>query len=352
MTEELWSIRGYDPVQWSIPFYVTPQGPSEESSAFPAIPLLRIQQSAVNARLKPRARLVNGIWMITRLNLHQIGTMATAGVDPETLLAWDRKPLKQALKRPEKNVEREEFLDALYQVGIGKSREEIAHWWYVFCNHALDWIINKERPVDMFFTRIHPMPYRANWIERTEARRMKLYSKRQSLMQPDWLKKWFENSTLLGLNRDGTINRHMTLEFMPLWWQTIKLVEQTRLQRLKRFRYAACVIESIRQASPAAARIYRTWLAQKKALPALFNPGRAAGDVWIGPCPIVVEKWGPTADWGTSPKYRIAVRNSHPEMAAKLDRRSKALLRKNGKLPALPDFQSEVQDVRNGGDAG
>lgn len=350
MTEELWTVRGGKPVVWQIPVYVTWNEDGPEGAVFPSVPLLRIQQKAFDELMVSRARKVNGLWMIIRSELRRVAKPAKSGSDPETLLAWERTRMDQnPSNQPEKREERDAFINALYLNGAGKSRDDVAHWWFLFCDHALDWLINKERPIDMFFLRLTPLPFRPNWIERTEKQRHNCRGNK-NFLTPERFGAWMNDGKLLGVNSDGTISRHVALEHLPLWWKTIKRVESTRIQSLNPARYAAAVIDSVLHAIPAATRIYRNWLVNKSLATAVYVEGRSPGSSRFEACPSPSRR--PTPLWGTSDKYRHALWILKPEKVRELSRKSKALSRKNGKLPAVSDIQPQGQDVRDGGNAG
>ena len=350
MHEELWTVRGSSPVLWRIPFYVTWNEKAPEGALFSAVPLLKIQQAAADRVMRENGRRVKGMWMMTRADLRKVGELAKDGTDPETLLVWERpRTAKQPRYRSTKFRERDDFLDALYLLGVGQSQEEVAHWWYLFCNHALDWVINKERPVDMFFAKITPLPFRVNWQEKANKTRLEMLCKRHVFTHGNYLDDWFKRGSPLGLNADGTIHRYLQVELMPFWWKTIKQVERTRLKRLKSERYAEYVATAIDRATPAAKRIFKTWVAQAGAAYALYPISGSKSR------PGIVQRPGyaprPVAIFGTSKKYRDALWSFHRKKFKELQRKSRALLSADGAVPSVPDIQPPIQNVWDAGES-
>lgn len=322
--DELWRIRGSKPVLWTIPFYVTWQNKIEGAS-FPAVPLLRIQQQAVEERLLFHGRKVNGQWMLTRSALRELGEKVESGTDPETLLSWESPRLSQLPKyKPERRQERDAFLDALYQAGVGSSRDEVEHWWYIFCQHALDWLINKESAVDMYFVKLIPLPFRNEWLEMASKRAEERSNHFNSLNKKEFFYKWAGSWAVLAGSPGHTIRRKVELQMLPMWWKQMKRVEEVRRSRLDEFHYAQSVLESITRAIPRAHKIFRDYCGQTHAFRAVFAKSSVAGVRRIRT--FIRPERKPTPKWGTSDKYRRGVEYLE-------SRKRKRLLRKNGPLP-------------------
>lgn len=322
--EELWRIRGSKPVLWTIPFYVVWQH-RVEGTSFPAVPLLRIQQQAMEDRLKAFGRKVNGQWMLTRSALRELGERVEAGTDPETCLSWESPRLSQNPKfHPERRQERDAFLDALYQQGVGSSRDEVEHWWYVFCQHALDWLINKELPIDMYFASLVPLPFRNEWLELAGNRAHETSHHSNTLNKKEFFYRWARSNALLAGSPGHMIRRKVELEMLPLWWKTMKRVEEVRKSRLDDREYAQSILESVTKAIPRAYQIFRHYSGQKHAFNVIFPASGMVGVPTLRTHQRRERKRPP--NWGTSDKYRKA-----RERLESL--RRKRLQRKNAPLP-------------------
>lgn len=347
MHEQLWNIRGRHPVLWTVPFYVVWRN-EDEAEMFPAVPLLRIQQTAVDTLMSNNGHRANGIWYVQREDLEKIGEI-TAGGDPEVYFSWERlKAAQQPQNQPQRNEEREAFLDALYQQGVGQSRDDVEFWWHQFCSHALDWLINKDKPIDMYFIRLIPAPFRLAWKDRVRKESIKKgwhgpRAKEHDLRKVPSVLEFMSSPTLLGLSADGTIDRFIEVEHLPTWWRIVKRVERTRLGRLQPFRYAAYVAASVTRFRAVAARLYAAWLAQKHQACATIVPGGQAGTFRL--------------ERNIQPNRKQAARHYVSRNAFKRRNRikavrlaeSKKVSRKNARVPAVPAVQPPVEDLRNGG---
>ena len=327
--QELWTIRGNEPVIWQIPCYVMRENRAE-LSVFEAVPLLKIHKAAFDAHMEQFARKETGLWLIAKSELNRIGTPMEAGTDPETCFAWERpRKAKRPEFRPNLRKNRDDFLDALYLDGVGESRDEVEHWWYVFCQHALNWLVNRERPVDMYFADLVPLPFVNHWLHLMERRRFNMWRRRKTLTKRENLEKYLTEPHLLAGDKGNVIRRKLELELKPLWWETIKRVETERRHRLGSDEYAAAVKASIKRAIPAAVRIVRTYVAQKNSLVVGFEPGRVSSNSRIRTFPKPEKR--PEPDWGTSPQYRTAVL----KWQAFHRRRAERLSRQNAGLSAV-----------------
>lgn len=260
--EQTWLVRGSLPVLWTIPFRVTFEDEHSEAEMFAAVPLLKIQQKAVDWHMERVAhgRQVNGAWMVRRRELKLMAQHVLTECDPEELFSWERKREYRYDPKLVDNRDRNEFLDTIFHLGIGKSREETEYLWKSFCNHALDWLINHEKPVDMYFAVLHPSVYRRNWCER-------IHAESWVPMKEEWLKvnqkfqQHLRGGRLLAVTDEGTIKRYIEIELTENWTKAIKVVESTRLKRLNPVRYAELIAETIIKQLGISARIYAAYVA-------------------------------------------------------------------------------------------
>lgn len=237
--------------------------------AFFATPLMVKQQKAVEHVLNQAGEPYRGMWRIRRTHLEQIGEVTTGG-DPENYFAWERPKMSQLPEfQPERRLERDEFLDAIYAAGVGKNRTEVEYWWNQFCKHALDWLVNKDKPVDMYFIRLHNSGYRANWKAVLLGRFPKLGQLLSHTLGKD--QHYFAHKSglldqmtcldLLAMNRErGVCYRMVEVEHRPQWWKNILRVEKTRHRRLGSAGYAKYFLESIRSKLGTNLRLYVEFL--------------------------------------------------------------------------------------------
>lgn len=322
MSEELWIIKGRLPVLWTIPVYAQWESKCE-ASVFPAIALLRSQERALNYLLSTHARKVKGMWLMTTTALEEVGRLADPGTDPESVFSWERprgvyKPSYWSRARLIGEPLRKEFLDSLYQDGAGNSRDEVEHWWYIFCNYAFNWLINTEKPLDMYFVRLVPLPFRHEWVSILDSIHA---DKRQT--------EHFNDPYMLGGSVGNVIRRTIDAELLPTWWKSVRRVERTRLSRLTSEQYAESVRASIMRAIPAARRLYRYHVAKKTALRVGFRPGSIRGSE-------SVVTFGHDKD---RPDPRIRTHRTLKQSAAFFrefrKRTAKVVARKNAGLPTV-----------------
>lgn len=347
---ELWVINGRDPVLFRIPFWVVWRESTAEMEA--AVPLLRIQKEAIVRILSLSALRMGQTnrWKITDHQLDKIATRATHP-NPELSFSWGQ-PRPMEHRKIEGKPERTEFLESLYAAGIGESPEQLAYFWTAFCNHAAQWMINKEKPVDMIFFRLYNSPYRRNWklVLAQRFPRLGTLITGKGKMESDYaidrsgFKEELLNLDLLAFNRkDRTCYRHVEVEHTRKWW---KIVHQAELQRLTRrgpYGYADYFMDSVRRFHQTAIRLYKAWLTQM-ARPCVADvEGGYDGSLRFMPNHL---------EGGmcyTSRKYHalpVVLRNKPPRFTPAS--REIALPETNGSLPALPAVQPEVKDLRNG----
>lgn len=345
----MWILRGGEPVLWTVPVYV--KWITEEwGTLFYALPLLAKQQEAVDAVLAKFATPAKGMWEVRKIALERFATLS-AGGDPQTFFSWERPRLvRQSQVAKEERKEITEFLDALYQAGVGKSREEVEYWWLQFCNHALDWLLNKEKPVDMYFLRLHNCPYRQNWRQAILSRFQKVgkllaHSRgkdREFYAVRSGVTDELLCLDLLAMHRtDGICYRHVEVEHRPRWWKAVLRVERERMVRLGYIGYASYFMASVRRRLATTIGIYVDWLA------AIARP--SAADVESGRqgefrlVPNV-----PPSDlphhWAKSEPVPIVVPNSLPKYLP--PSKPADLYPAHEMLPKVPAVQPPTQDVR------
>ena len=348
---ELWVVCGRDPVLFRIPYFVV--WSQNEALMESALPLRRQEKLAVSRILALHGKPSKDQWIISRQMLEKIAEQ-TRGGDPDNYFAWNMpRPAEQA--HVEGRTERSEFIDSLYQSGVGKSPEELAYYWQEFCRHAAHWLINKEKPVDIFFVRLHNCPYRANWkvILTQRFRRLgqaishKSGHEREYVMDQSGFKEELLSLDLLAFRRENqTCYRHVEVEHRKPWWKNVKKIELKRKMQLGPYGYADYFLESIARFIPTAIRLYTVWLAQiAKACVAdcegghdgriRFVPNNLAGKLhpasreYCGLPPQVLNKL---------PRFKPA---SVPEN----------LLAPDGRVPEMPPVQPPHEDLRDTDDA-
>lgn len=353
IAEELWIVRGRQPVLWTIPCYVTWET-KEWGMLYFGLALYSVQRKAIEALLDvSSAGRDRGMWRISRTVLEKIGELTTGG-NPEHWFSWE-SPRREAASNPDpqSRSDRDEFLDALYQYGIGNSRSELEFYWHQFCNHALDWLINKEKPVDMYFLALHNCPYRQNWRQVVLGRFPKLGRllchkrgvDRDIVINQTGLDDALVNLDLLALQKKtGLAYRHIEVEHKRRWWKTSLRVEQARMARLGSPGYAAYLLRSVKTRMAATLRIYVEYLE------GVARPSAADVDCgYRGEFRLVPNVPTPR-DLGIRPHQSVLVPTVVPNSAPEYGTPSQpeSLYPSNGKLPKVPTIQQAKKNVWNG----
>lgn len=268
MDRELWVLSGRSPVLWTIPFYVVydADGMALMESA---MILSARQREAVAERLSLTASIKGQFWCMKPTDLEQAATIA-AGGDPELYFSWSLPRPEEEKHTPDRD-DRSEFLDALFMAGVGKTRGELEYYFNQICRHALDWLLNKQKPVDLYFVKLHPTPYRANWKQILCSRYPKLWravgtktGPRRELML---LQSGFTDDLLcldlLAYNvKDDYCYRRVEVEHCKTWWSNVKNTERARMAGRGVYDYAKNVTDCVKKGMEASLRIYGAYLAQ------------------------------------------------------------------------------------------
>ena len=260
MIEQLFVISGSSPVIFSIPVWANFEDPrSEMAKMFLAIPVLRPHMEAFKAHVAEHATFSEGMWTINRMTLARIGTQIdlATGPDIERLFTWERMKAHQANQPArEQRKDMDEFLDTLYQTGLPITREWLGILWNQICTHALDWLINKERPLDMYFVKLHNSPFRSDWKE---------------LLKKDVRGRRKFHASVLDLNllvlspspeehkRTRWIERWIEAEPTNLWRKNVTFVERQRCKAMRKQQYVNHVRASIWRFKETAIRLFRVW---------------------------------------------------------------------------------------------
>lgn len=344
-TPELWVLCGNRPVMFRIPYYVAWRG--NDARIEPAIALRPMELEAAAKVLSLTGRHQNGQWTISRAMLERVGEK-TDGGDPESHFSWSRSRPKEQRVVEGRN-ERNEFLESLYLAGVGESVDQLAYYWREFCQHAAHWLINKEKPVDMIFLRLHNCPYRENWkvILTQRFPRLGLAISRRSgderdrvLRNSGFLEGLLSLDLLAFQRNTETCYRRVEVEHCKGWWGLIRNAEKQRMASGAND-YADYFLDSLKRFIPTARKLYTAWLAQI-AKPCVrdfeggyrsrvrFVPDHLAGSMH------------PTA--GEYCGLPIRVGNKLPFV--RKPRGENYLSAPNGPVPPLPNLQPPAKNVR------
>lgn len=234
------------------------------------VKLLDIQRQAAETRLKELgAEFQNNRWVIPRLVLERFCRREADDLNPEQVVDW-RPPQTATRKRKLKFQGRTEFFAEFAKGGFVRSAEGAEILWLAFMKHCLHWLVNEQKPIDMGFCQLCPVPLRANWraiLHQTHRKKRKAPPKNANarlmafiapeVVRPQYVA-WAKTHWLV-----------WTLEVIPEkpWYRASLEYERDRWPRHKAngregriYRYCAMARGSIKRALPFLTRLYATYL--------------------------------------------------------------------------------------------
>lgn len=349
MIESMWMVRGSNPVMWTIPYYVVEHEGIRERDMFSAIPLLAGQKKAADSVIAQVGRPFNGAWKITLEELESIA-YPTDGGDPEQYFSWQRRnaPDYTTPKTAERRADLDEFIDSVYQTGIGNSRAEVGLWWEMFCNLGLDWMLNKNRALDLGFVKLHPSPYRRDW-QRVLVYKIwnVIYVLRRFYVRPKARKIWREilfdrfKSPMMWAFNGRICRRYIDIEHKAGWVNSMVAVETAR-QKQMGSDYIPYVQASIQRRLKTSVRLFRLW-----AMDCLYPRGKSvkSRDRRSVKYVPVESPVGVLYEWvKPGAKHRLA--DGDLPFKARW-RKPVPLHQKDGDLPGLSSLRQEAEDLRN-----
>lgn len=269
-------------------------------------------------------------------------------VNPESVLEWRPAERVRYRQPTHRYKNRDEFFHEFAKAGWISDRYKAELIFVSFCKFMLHWLVNEQKPVELGFCTLVPVPLRANWKS--------LLLTKGVGKKPEEVGKEVLNGLYTAWRdkprpRLGThSNKHIfwSLEVLPerSWFRATIAFERVRRSvkyRLKGelFRYCRAVTESIRRSIPSLARLYATYVSQVKRPAARLGlehglknkvpqpVGERRGDIFrVAPARVV------------HPAYDL--RNSAPIPPVELGDSDPP----TGGLSALPDLPSGVAHLR------
>lgn len=270
---EVWSLRG---AYWSLPLGVEwPEGQRDMAAIRigAGIRLLDIQRQAAEARLLAiGGQFYNNRWFVLRAQLEKF-CKPEGFVDPQTVVEW--RPMERVRYRPApmsgdpqtnalKFRGRDEFFHAFCLTGWMSNPYKADLLFTAFCRHMLHWLVNEQRPVDLGFCTLLPVPLRPNWksllLDRHRGR--VLPTSKVGLMREiaeEVLKKpeytvWYRLRKRIFWNLECLPER-------PWYRATMEYERKRKAVHEKEFsRYVSAVRDTIRRSLPSLTRLYDNYL--------------------------------------------------------------------------------------------
>lgn len=354
--DELWILHGTDPVLWNIPIYATAIN-EKEIFIDSAVPLMSVHRLAMERVLEPVAKRESQWWRTTRTALKTVADPGKLGSDPEALFSWEKPRLSsKAIHKPQKRVERDSFLGDFYLANRmpGAPIEVIEFWFRQFCDHMLFYLLNRQRPVDLYFATLHCSGYRANWKEvilgrypwigqlltrgsgETRKQHAILSGVQAELMSLD----------LLAIDgAKGFMHKRIEVEHKHSWWRNMMKVERDRLRELGSAKYARKFLDTLRGGLDRALSIYAGWLTTLRVPSAAAIEGGYHGEYRLGP--NLPKSVGARHRQRARDPIPVVVPNAAPEYVEGGD--PEDLYQTYEGLQALRAIRQAAKNLRNGG---
>ena len=174
-----------------------------------------------------------------------------------------------------------DFLDEIYQLGIGRTRDDTEYLWKAFCNHMLGWLLVKDKPVDLYFAKLHPTLYRRGWMEKLHHKIGVQFRRAHRSINSFEFRQSLSMGSLLAVGKNGACHRYIEVELCDSWWREHKRVEKLRLARLNRYLYAEYISDFIREQADVSTCLYAAHLAAAHTPHGIVKSGDLAGTFQI-----------------------------------------------------------------------
>jgi hypothetical protein len=335
----LWVLRES---HWRLPIEVGLDEARIATVRLPKMPWLKAQRTAVNTVLDRLAfsKGEDACWFVIGevLDQHCDGTDKT---DPEECVAWSPNVYGEY---PVDNMPSGVQWVVEQLVVAGLARTSAAAWllYQAVCRFWMQQLVNRDEAIDLLFCKLHPMPYRVNWKTVLLYRKSNLQRIRQKLERE------LTADDLLAYNEETKTIR-WNLEVVPSRWWIYCTNARERLRKRKtkwKNQYWYEISRLLWQRVVRSGALYRSWLCEivephTKLPRTSWSPAYPGGLPTAGEVgmPVKVSLVGDLpVELRDLPEWRDRVRHNENVAAANA-----------AWLPKVPDLQSGVEDVRNGG---
>lgn len=161
---------------WELPIFAEPFEDDVDHERYwrvePAVNHNNEQYSVLAAQLRPhRLGCDSDHIIISNASLQEIAYKA-AGITPSYYVKWNKQFAKtlheqstERLRESKDDTEADRFLRFVCErTGIARL-PQLRLYWRAIAQEALVWMVEKNRPIDLGFCRLVPLPYRRNWKE-------------------------------------------------------------------------------------------------------------------------------------------------------------------------------------------
>ena len=264
----LWVVTGNSPVAFALPVKVIDSN-YRLLEVQPAVPMLKIQEHALSEIFSMSSKVGERdgkiVWLITYYLLRRIASKVhDQTVDPEKLVVWSRELNDNRHHMVKKfATDRDDFLEFCYTMGLGNTITETYYFWGQFTKLMAEWIINRERVIDLGFANLRNCPFRHDWKvilswcypeHMLGTKHLKGGHFRKNLSKV-WksgaIKSLFSLDLVAFKNSNITNNlkhcmRHINVELKLPWYKMMMARERDKLKHLGEQEYAMQHMESVR----------------------------------------------------------------------------------------------------------
>lgn len=354
--KELWLVRGPG---WCLPIYCTPFTEDGASHTHWMVTPARQLLAAPFAELNTRFAAINlgksrTNWIIHKDNLASMAEKAP-GVTPDYYLKWPTDNDKAPEPEETAEVGDEEKDSGLKFLRFVCERSAFdmrlaRYFWRAMKDGMLEWLINRQQPIDLELFKIHPIPYRVNWKDILLARHpqaaqvfMREPDKRTARLIRCGFMEDLGGADLLAMGpKPGVFNWTLELEPQKLWLEAQKKAELDRLSLKGPVNYAKYCESCIRKCMGSILGVFATWVRQAdRPVGRLSESGRSRNPVLISALRrdrVAARLQRP--DLVTYQPFNGTVSLNHGQMPPAV------LEKKMAKMLKMPDFGQTEKDMR------
>lgn len=275
---ELWLVSQDD---WTIPVFADPYESAGETKrclflVSPAIAILKPQYEALLSVIKIHtlSEAHSNAWWMDQSIFRSVACKAQ-GITPKYYYQWKGKIVEpnpsipqQADVTDEITGDAEKFLKFIHHSTAIFSMIQLRLFWRAFYQYGLEWLINKQEPIDLGFCRIQPLPFRHNWKEVMLSKYPKdspLFNKPDPDCYEGIRVSGFEldlySTDLVALDpRHHFVYWKLELVQQKPWHEATKAAEKIRRDAKGPVAYARYYIRQVKARLPAIVGAYRTFI--------------------------------------------------------------------------------------------
>lgn len=271
MTPELWVIED---TNYRLPVYCVNDGQDVFACEPAPVNFLQKQLVLLCSRLESKMLSRNGgTFYLNKSALLSIARKVclVGQQDPEDILMWTAKGGNGKYETDNEDEFYTSFINRCAVPGI-RTPQQVKLLFFWFNLHTMHWLLNKQRPVDLYFAKLHPFPFRSDWknvIFKKDASLPPLFVRGRKIkfarFIPDMFRRlgeYFFCDEILGVNDQAEgITWTLDVELQEPWEEHARKLEAVRIEA-RQGKYWHGVMENMKRRSIDAMRLYAKWLGE------------------------------------------------------------------------------------------